>query len=239
MSSPEITVKIKGDTSNYMAAINSVNTATVNAGNVTNTTFGRGISNARVLRASFGDVGSTMISTSRQVISGIGGMVSSLNGVYDAQQRVNVAQISYTLAVREYGAGSLQAAKSLDQLKVAQNGVGIAQLGLNLQYLQFALSVGPQLYATVSKLIAASMGMTIQNFVETASWYAKAAAIGVTAVALGAATFGISLLAAGAMTNNTISQQNTFNNVSQGNPQNLVDYTSNALASNVKSVTRP
>jgi len=239
MSSPEIAIKVTADTSSAAASIQSLNTAMVASGSASTAGFGTGVSNLRVLRNAMGDAGASMLSTTRTMVSGIGSMVSSVNGLYDAQQRVNVAQISYTLTVREYGAGSIQAARALDQLKVAQNGVGLAQLNLNLQYLNFALSIGPQLYATITKMAAASLGMTVQNYAETASWYAKAAAIGLT---VGLLTAGIGVaagLASAAMVNNTINQNNTFNQVGAGSTASLVDATNQSAVNSLKASTRP
>lgn len=158
----------------------------------------------------FGSLATDITTATRRAASGIGGLLSATDHLYDAQQRLNVAQISYTLTVREYGAGSLQAARAHDQLAVATNGLSLAQDRLNLRYLTFALSVGPQLYGTITKVLAASQGMTVANYVETASWYAKAAAIGLT---VGLLTLGIGAvmgLASGAQIQNTVNQQNSF-----------------------------
>jgi hypothetical protein len=162
--------------------------------------------------SSFDTIALDMTSAARHAASGVGGLLASTENLYNAQQRLNVAQISYTLAVREYGAGSIQAARAHDQLTIATNGLTVAQDRLNVKYIQFALTTGPQVYTAIMKAMAASAGMTMQNYAEAASWYAKAAA---AAVAIGIITLGIGIatgLASGAAVNQTISQQNNFYN---------------------------
>lgn len=179
----------------------------------------------------------SMLSATRRAASGVGGLLSSTENLYNAQQRLNVAQISYTLAVREYGAGSIQAARAQDEVTIATNGLTVAQDRLYVRYLTFALSVGPQVYSALMKMMAASAGMTAQNYIETASWYAKAAA---AAVAIGVISGGILLvsgLAAGAQVSNTINQQNNFYQ-SGANSQAAVNSANQSLVSGVASANR-
>ena len=187
-------------------------------------------SQMRVLNSGFTSLQSSAISTGRRAVSGFSGMLSSINNVYNAQQRLNVANINYTLTVREYGAGSIQAARSLDQLRVAQNGVSLANDQLIVRYVQFAMSVGPALYSTISKMVAASQGMTIQNYIETASWTAKAAAIGLTVALLTAGIGVAAALAAQAQVTNTINQTNNIYGGSSLSPGGVATYTSQSLA---------
>jgi len=186
-----------------------------------------------VMQSGFTRLESSALTTGRKVVSGIGGMMSAINNVYDAQQRLNVANINYTLTVREYGAGSLQAARALDQLQVAQNGVGLAQMRLNLQYLQFALTVGPSIYSTITKLMAAISGTTVANYVETASWYAKAAAIGLT---VGLLTAGIGVMAgiaSQAFVTQNVQQNNTYYGTAGTSALGMTNYASQNLSSAV------
>jgi hypothetical protein len=165
-------------------------------------------------------------------------MMASTDNLYNAQSRLNIAQINYTLAVRDYGASSIQAARAQDQLSIATNGLTIAQDRLDVKYVEFALSTGPQIYAAITKLAAASAGMTVQNYEEAASWYAKAAAIGLT---VGLLTLGIGVvagLASGAAVNQTINQQNQFYG-SGANPAGAVNAANNSLAASVASASRP
>lgn len=146
---------------------------------------------------SWDQAGVGVFRAARTITAGFGGLLSAESGIYDAQQRVNVANIQYILTTREYGAGSIQAARALDQLQVAQSGVTVANQQLTVRMVQFGLSVAPTVYEAMSKLIAASLGMTLENYREGASWYFKAGAIAATAVALAAVTFGISALVGG------------------------------------------
>jgi hypothetical protein len=192
-----------------------------------------------VMGSGFNRLETSVISTARRTVSGFSTMLSSMNAVYDAQQRVNVATISYTLAVRQYGAGSIQASRALTELKVAQNGVAIANDRVLLSFAQFAMSVGPQMYSMIMKMLAASAGMTIQNYMETASWYAKAAAIGLTLGILSGGILVMTGLMSGAAVSNQITQNNTFNGTGTANPQNMADYTNNSLVNSLGSVSSP
>ena len=192
--------------------------------------------------ANFDQMGLSGAKAARSITSGIGGLMSAEQGIYNAQMRVNVATISYTLAVREYGSGSIQAAKALDQLNMAQNSVTIANDQLTLRYVQFALTTGPQVYTSIMRMIAASQGMTLQNYMETASWTAKAAAIAATAVALSLATLGISALLGGAgaaAVSSQVTQTNNFNAGGTINPSSMINQTNQGITSAVQSGLRP
>jgi len=198
------------------------------------------------LGANWDQVGLQGTRAARSLTNGLSGLLSAEQNIYNAQQRVNIAQINYTLTVREYGQGSIQASRALISLQQAQESVRIAQDQLNLRFLQFALTTGPQIYTAISRMIAASMGMTLQNYEETASWEAKAVAIAATmgALTLGLAVFGG--LMAGAVTSagvssqvNNITQNNSINGAASTNPAALTAVASQQVASAVKSATRP
>lgn len=192
-------------------------------------------------------VGMQGVKAAKDLTNGIGGLLSAEQGIFNAQMRVNVAQIEYTLTVRQYGAGSIQAQRALIGLKEAQESVAIAQDQLNLRFIQFALTTGPQIYTAISKMIAQVMGMTLANYQETASWYAKAAAIGITVGLLtaGLAVFGGLLAGAGITSTlgqqqqmNTINQNNVFQN-NAGNTQAAVTAANSQLINGVASAVRP
>ena len=188
------------------------------------------------LGANFDQMGIQGFKAARSLTSGLSGLLSAQQNVYTAQQRVNTANISYILTVREYGAGSLQAQKALISLQQAQEGVTIAQDQLNLRYVQFAVTTGPQFYMAITKMIAASQGMTVANYMETASWYAKTAAILTTVVALAAVSGGFSLLVGGAeaaAATTTINQNNTFNAVG-GNASGALTSANNSLRGSIR-----
>src|SRR5712692_3584362 len=84
---------------------------------------GQAQSQLESLGSGFNRIETAGITAARRTLGSFSGMLYSINDVYNAQLRVNVANINYTLSVREYGAGSIQAARALDQLRVAQNGV--------------------------------------------------------------------------------------------------------------------
>jgi len=191
--------------------------------------------------ANWDQVGLQGARAARSLTNGLSGLLSAQQNVYQAQLRVNTANINYILTVREYGAGSIQAQRALDSLKSAQMSVTVAQDQLNLRWVQFALTTGPQVYTAISRMIAASMGMTLQNYQETASWYAKAAAIGATAVALALVSFGFSALMGGAAAAATtqVTQTNTFYQTPGTSTSNLVNLTNQGIASAVSASSRP
>ena|SRR5437660_666658 len=177
-----------------------------------------------------GNMASNILSTSRRAVGGVAGVMAATDRLYNAQQRVNVANINYVLTIRQYGAGSIQAQRALEQLQIAQNGVNLAQLRLNVRYLQFALQVGPQVYKTIMSMIAAIIAQTGSNYMEATSWYVKAAAIGLT---IGLLTAGIGVLAglsAGAAVQQNISQQNQFYGMGATNPNTQAQYANTSLA---------
>jgi len=199
---------------------------------------GQAQSQLESLGSGFNRIETAGITAARRTLGSFSGMLYSINDVYNAQLRVNVANINYTLSVREYGAGSIQAARALDQLRVAQNGVEFAQERLNIRYLQFALSAGPAIYSTVTRLMKAFSELGIINYAEATSWYAKAAAIGLT---VGLLTLGLGVaagLAGSALVQQTIQQQNTFYGGGTADPRTMVDYTSQAMTSGLSSKVR-
>ena len=209
------------------------------------------------LSSNWDRVGEQGFRAARSLTNGLSGLLSAEQNVYNAQQRVNVATISYDLAVRDSGAGSLQAQNAYIALQQAQEGVTLAQDQLNLRFVQFALTTGPQIYMAISRMIAASMGMTVANWQETASWYAKAAAILVTVGALtaGLAVFGGLLggAAAAAQTPTTttsavpsgfgqpvvVTQTNTFISSSQTNQTDMADFANRSVAKAIAQRVRP
>ena len=186
------------------------------------------------MSANWDQVGLSGAKAARSLTSGLSGLLSAEQNIYNAQQRVNVAQINYTLTVREYGQGSIQASKALIQLQQAQEGVTIAQDQLDLRFVQFALTTGPQFYTAITRAIAASQGMTLANYEETASWYAKAAAITATAIALAAVTFGFSALVGGAAAAATSSTLNQTNNIYGASTSSAVAGATSSLRSAVR-----
>ena len=190
------------------------------------------------MSANWDQVGLSGARAARSLTSGLSGLLSAQQNIYNAQQRVNIANINYTLTVREYGAGSIQAQKALISLQQAQESVSVAQTQMDLQFVKFAVTTGPMFYTSITRMIAASQGMTLTNYMETASWYAKAAAIMATAAALALVTFGFSAIVGGAVASATISQSNTFNSVG-GNASGAVSAANSSLISGVNSAVRP
>jgi len=225
-----------GGDDNDIAIRVSVDTddATNSIGGLTSTTD----SDTSEMSTNWDQVGLSGARAARSVTTGLSGLLSAQQNVYTAQQRVNVANISYILTVREYGAGSIQAQKALDQLQTAQEGVTVSQDQLNLRYVQFALTTGPQVYTAITKMVAAAQGMTVANYEETASWYAKAAAIGLT---IGLLTLGIGVftgLIGAAAVNSQINQNNTFYGAGS-NTSGAVTAANQQLVSQVSSASRP
>jgi hypothetical protein len=142
--------------------------------------------------AALGIVGAT-----RRVASGVSSLLSAQEGLFDAQMRVNTAQINYTLVVRQYGEGSIQAARALDQLKIAQQGVTVAQEKLDIRYLTFALQTGPAVFQALTKMMAASQGMTVANYEQAASWEAVAMTAGAALAVIGIGLLVFSKLTSG------------------------------------------
>jgi hypothetical protein len=176
------------------------------------------------------NMSSNMLSAGRRAVGGVAGVMAATDRLYNAQQRVNVANINYVLTIRQFGAGSIQAQRAMEQLQIATNGVNLANLRLQTRYLQFALSVGPQVYKTIMSIIAAVIAQTGANYMEATSWYVKAAAIGLT---IGLLTLGIGVLAglsAGAAVQQNISQQNQFYGMGATNPNTQAQFANTNLA---------
>jgi hypothetical protein len=213
---PEVVIKVSADTSDAVSKTSSLSGQLV-------------------------QMGESGFKAASRLTSGAAGILAAQDNLYTAQTRVNVATISYTLAVREYGQGSIQAARAQDQLNIATQGVTVANDRLTLKYVQFAITTGPAVLKAIMSMMAASEGMTLRNFLETASWTEKAAAIGATAVALSlvaialaAATGGLSAIggvAGAAATGSTVNQSNNFYGGGSTPQQNQLQY-SNAQLSN-------
>ena len=184
---------------------------------------------------SWNTVGLSVARGARSIVSGISGIMSAEQGIYDAQQRVNVANINLTLTTREYGAGSIQTAKALDQLNVAEQSVTLAQQQLTLRFVSFGLTVGPQMYEMIWKIIAATQGETLANKLASASFLqlalaatAAAVAIGVVYAIMSAGIAAVPGVAAAASTSSQINQA-----VGTSNIQNLNSAVSNSTTTNI------
>lgn len=179
------------------------------------------------------------VHAARSLTNGISGLLSAEQNIYNAQQRVNVAQINYTLTVREYGAGSIQATKALTQLQQAQESVKIAQDQLDLRFLQFALTTGPQVFTALQRMMAATEGLTLSQYQLQAGLARTAILAGIT---IGILTLGIGVftgLMAGAATTNTVNQTNNFNGMAATSPGSIINQANSSAASAVASANRP
>jgi len=191
-------------------------------------------------------VGLSGAGAARSLTNGLGGLLSAQQNVYNAQQRVNVANINYVLTVREYGAGSIQAQKALIQLNQAQQSVSIAQDQMDLQFVKFALTTGPQVYTSLIKMAAAFQGVTVADF-ELNAGLAQTAVL--AALTIGILTAGIAIfggLVAGAQASGavnsaqaanpvTIQQTNTYASPRTGN----ASHAAAQLVGAVRNAVRP